>query len=68
MKILNLQQELEFIHSEKTNISNKKSLRFELLNVAQALMANCISARTIKMKTFYKTVYNKTKNFIWNNM
>lgn len=58
-----IQRGLKFIHSEKTNISNKESLSFGLLNIAQPLMSNYINIKTVKMKIFYKTVYCKSKNF-----
>lgn len=63
MKAINLKQELNFIHSKKTNISNKESLSFELLNIADVLITNYINAKTMKMKKFYKMIYRKTKDF-----
>lgn len=64
MKAINLQQELNFIHSEKMNISNKDSLYFEMLNIAHVLISNYANAETRKLKSFYAIVYWKTKNFM----
>lgn len=63
MKTINLDKELKFIHSEKTNISDKESLSFALLNIADVLITNYINAETMKMKRFYKMIYKKTKDF-----
>lgn len=63
MKTIKLQHELRFIHSEKTNISNKEGLSFQLLNIADVLITNYVNANTTKMKKFYKIVYLETKNF-----
>lgn len=63
MNRINLQQEIKFIHSEKMNIADKDSLSFEVLNIAQVLISNYVNAETKKLKTFYKMVYCKTKNF-----
>lgn len=63
MKTINVEQELKFINSEKTNISNKKSLSFELLNITDVLITNYINAKTLRMKRFYKMIYGKTKGF-----
>jgi hypothetical protein len=63
MKAINIKQELNFIHSEKTNISNKGDLAFQLLNIGDVLIANYINATEAKMKRFYKVIYLKTKNF-----
>ncbi|MFH1833148.1 MAG: hypothetical protein ABH816_03185 [Candidatus Levyibacteriota bacterium] len=65
MKI-NLQQELKFIHSEKMNTVDKNSLSFEMLNIAQVLISNYANAETKKLKSFYRTIYFKTKNFYLN--
>lgn len=63
MKAINLQQEFKFIHSKKMNITDKNDLSFEMLNIAQVLIPNCASAQTKKLKSFYKLIYWKTKNF-----
>lgn len=63
MKTLNLQQELKFVHSEKTKDLDKKSLSFDLLNIAGVLLANYATAEIIAMKNFYHNVYSKTKKF-----
>lgn len=63
MRTIDQQQELEFIHSEKTKISNEKSLQSELLNLAQVLISNYINAETSRTKRFYKVVYCKSKKF-----
>ena len=63
MKTINLQKELKFIHCEKTNTSDKESLPFQLLNVADVLITNYINAKTVKTKEFYKEVYLKTKKY-----
>lgn len=60
---INIQQELKFIHSEKIKISNKDGLPFEVLNIAQTLISNCINTKPVTMKMFYKILYWKTKNF-----
>jgi len=64
---INLQKELKFIHSEKVNISDKENLLFQLLNVGQTLLLNYAAAKTRKLKSFYKIVYLKTKNFYLEN-
>lgn len=64
---MNLQQELKFIHSEKIKTLDKKSLTFELLSIAHVMLSNYANAETIKLKTFYKIVYSKTKNFYLNS-
>lgn len=63
MKSINLQQELKFIHSEKMKTSDKGSLTFELLNIADVLISNYVNARTRNLKSFYKIIYQKTKTF-----
>mgnify|MGYP001579166912 CR=1 FL=1 len=63
MKVINIKQELNFIHSEKTNILDKEGWAFQLLNIVDVLITNYINANEIKMKRFYKIVYLKTKNF-----
>jgi hypothetical protein len=63
MQDLNIQQELRFIHREKTKISEKESVNFELLNIAGVLLANYVTAKTKRMKNFYSGVYSKTKYF-----
>lgn len=63
MNKINLHQELKFIHSEKMNIADKNSLSFEILNITQVLISNYVNAETKKLKTFYKMIYWKTKNF-----
>lgn len=62
MTVLNFDNELKFINSEKS-ISNKKSLVFELLNATHVLLANYVGAHKKKTKDFYKIVYLKTKKF-----
>lgn len=66
MKTINLRQELKFIHSGKMNLANKNGLPFEMLNIAQVLMSNYANAETKKLKSFYTTVYWKTKKFMLN--
>ncbi|MBU4285193.1 hypothetical protein KKF60_01375 [Patescibacteria group bacterium] len=62
MEDFNLNKECKFISFEKS-ILNKKSLVFELLNIANVLLANYAEARKKKTKDFYKIIYSKTKNF-----
>jgi hypothetical protein len=63
MNKLNVNKELKFIHSEKINLFNKKSLQFELLNIAQTMLSSYINEKTIKTRTFHKTIYFLTKDF-----
>lgn len=63
MKTINIQQELKFIHLEKISTSDKESLSFQLLNVAQTILPNYANAETKKLKSFYKIVYQKIKSF-----
>ena len=62
MSVIDFDQEWEFIEFEK-KVLDKKSLEFELLNIAQVLLLNYENAKTEKTKNFYKTVYLKSKNF-----
>ena len=63
MKTIDIKQELNFINSEKKNISRKGDLTLQLLYIAEVLIINYINANRIKMKRFYKIVYLKTKSF-----
>ena len=38
-------------------------MEFELLNIAGVLLSNYAVADTVAMKSFYNTVYSKTKHF-----
>ena len=68
MKTINIQQELKFIHFEKINTFNKGDLLFQLLNIAQVILSNYANAETKKLKSFYKIIYQKTKNFYLEQM
>jgi len=63
MRTFNLKKELKFIHSKKISTSDKESLLFQLLNIAQTLLFNYADSETRKLKSFYKIVYLKTKKF-----
>lgn len=63
MRTINLQQELKFIHFEKIHVYNKENLQFKLLNIAQTIISNYINTKKIKMKAFYKMIYDKNKKF-----
>lgn len=67
MSTINLQRELKFIHFQKINIFDKESLLFRLLNIAQTTLSNYANSETRKLRSFYKIVYLKTKDFILKN-
>ena len=64
MSTINLQRESKFIHSHKINTFDKESLLFRLLDIAQTTLSNYANSETKKLKSFYKIVYLKTKDFI----
>jgi len=63
MSKLNLNREWKFIEFGK-KVLDRKSLEFELLTIVQTLLVNYETAKTEKMKKFYKTLYLKSKNFL----
>lgn len=63
MSTINFQRELKFIHSQKINTFDKESLLFQLLNIAQITLSNYANSETLKLSSFYKIVYQKTKSF-----
>lgn len=67
MEKIDLQKEINFIHSEKANTSDKNGFGFQLLNAAQAVISDYTLSKTIKLKSFHKMIYFKTKNFYLKN-
>jgi len=63
MNNVNLKKEWRFIDSERIKVLDKKSLMFELLNIAKILLLNYMNIKTEKEEKFYKIVYLKTKKF-----